>query len=183
MPADGRRLLPGIVGLLLIACAALVIAGVSIERGGENSDHRGETAEHVETGHDEHPGGHGQDLPEAHQEQPPGAHESARASEAAESGVVRTLESPAALAALAVFSVGLAALIWWRPTRVIAAAVAVVTVIAGAFDLIELLRHLSADRAGLAALAGLILALRVVTVAGAVMLLRRAGPNTSATTG
>jgi hypothetical protein len=164
---SGRRYLSAMVGLLLIVCAALVIAGVSIERGGESHTPSGETAEHVEAGHEE--------QPEAHQPQAP--------SESAESGVVRTLESPVALAALAVVSVGLAALIWWRPTRPVAVTVAVVAVIAGVFDLIELIRHLSADRGGLAALAGLILALRVVTVAGAAMLLRRAGRNTSAATG
>jgi hypothetical protein len=84
---------------------------------------------------------------------------------------------------LAVVSVGLAVLIWWRPSRPVAVTVAVVAVIAGVFDMIELIRHLSADRGGLAALAGLILALRVVTVAGAAMLLRRAGRNTSAAAG
>ncbi len=33
--ADGRRYLAALAGLLLIVCAALVIAGVSLERGGE----------------------------------------------------------------------------------------------------------------------------------------------------
>ncbi len=82
-------------------------------------------------------------------------------SEAGESALLKAGESPAALAALAVLSVGLAALIWWRPTRLVAATVAVVAALAGVFDLIELIRHLSADRDGLAAMAGLILTLRV----------------------
>jgi hypothetical protein len=164
--AGGRRFLSAIAGLLLIVCAALVIAGVSIERGGETGTRSGETAEHVETDHEE---------------QLPGAHKPSEHAQSEESGLVAALESPAALAALAVFSVGLAALIWWRPTRTVAAAVAVVAVIAGVFDLIELIRHVSADRIGLAALAGLILVLRLATVAAAVTLLRRAGRRAAAT--
>lgn len=179
--AGGQRRLSAIAGLLLIVCAALVIAGVSIERGGETGTHSGETAEHVETDHEERPGSHGQEPPGGHEEQLPGAHNPSEHAESEESGVVAALESPAALAALAVFSVGLAALIWWRPTRTVAAAVAVAAVIAGVFDLIELIRHVSADRVGLAALAGLILVLRLATVAAAVTLLRRAGRRAAAT--
>lgn len=165
-------MLSAIAGLLLIVCAALVIAGVSIERGGETGTQSGETAEHVETDHEES-GGHGQEAPRAHEELP-GAHSPSGHAESGESGVVAALESPAALAGLAVFSVALAALIWWHPTRAVAATVAVAAVVAGVFDLIELIRHLSADRVGLAALAALILVLRLATLAAAVMLLRRA---------
>jgi hypothetical protein len=172
--AGGRRYLSALAGLLLIVCAALVIAGVSIERGGETGTHSGETAEHVETDHPE-------ETPGAHEDQLPAAPAPSGHAESEESGVVGALESPAALAALAVFSVGLAALIWWRPTRAVAAAVAVVAAIAGALDLTELVRHVSADRGGLAALAGLILVLRMATVAIAVMLWRRAGERAAAT--
>lgn len=180
--ARGQRPVSAIAGLLLIVCAALVIAGVSIERGGETGTHSGETAEHVETDHEEQPGSHGQEPPGVHEEQPPAAaaQTPSEHAESEESGVVGALESPAALAALAVSSVGLAALIWWRPTRTVAAAVAVAAVIAGGFDLIELIRHVSADRVGLAALAGLILVLRLATVAAAVTLLRRAGRRLAA---
>jgi hypothetical protein len=76
------------------------------------------------------------------------------------------------LTGLAVVSVPLAAAVWRRLTRLVTGAMAVFTVGAGVFDAVEIGRQLSADRAGLAVLAGVIVLLRVATLAGAVTLSR-----------
>jgi hypothetical protein len=158
MTTGVRRALPALVGVLLVVCAGLVIVGVAIERGGETDTHTGEvveSGEHVEAGHHD-----------------PAAE--ATHAEAGESAMVEALESPAALAGLAVVSIGLAVLVWRRPIRAVVAAVVVVAVVAGVFDVIEFGRHLSGDRIGLALLAGSIAVLRVATVVGALLLWRPA---------
>jgi hypothetical protein len=160
-PVDWRRTLPAVVGLLMVVCAAMVIIGVSIERGGEGHADTGtvESTEHTE-------GEHAESSEGTHAEEP--VHE-----EGAVLGV--SIESLAALVGLAVVSVGLAVLVWRRPTRLVVGAVIVFTVSAGVLDVIEISRQVSADRASLVVLAGLIVLLRVATVACAAMLWRTAG--------
>jgi hypothetical protein len=172
-PAAWRRVLPATVGLLLVACAALVIIGLTIERG---------SSPHVETGVVE-PTQHSESAEgtqaETGDEQPPvnTAH-----SESAEGEAVLgvPIESPVALAGLAVVSVALAALVWRRATRPVTGVVIVFTVAAGALDVAEISRQLSGDRVGLAVLAGLIALLRVATVTGATVLWRAAPTHTAA---
>ncbi|HEV8560158.1 MAG TPA: hypothetical protein VGR06_27815 [Actinophytocola sp.] len=163
-----RRALPAAVGLLLVVCAALVIIGVLIERGGETHTEGGvaATTEHTE-GERAEPG----------EERPP-------AEDAGDETVVGIrLESPAALVGLAVVSVGLAVWLWRRPARPAAGVVTVFTVAAGVLDVAEISRQLAADQTGLVVLAGLIVLLRLVTVAGAVALWRSISPAGSAPAG
>src|SRR5262245_24636301 len=154
-----RRILPALVGLLLVLSAALVILGVSLERRSETHTGNGEVAESVERGHDEHGGDESVGRAD---------------DEAREPDFVTSLESPAVLAGLAVVSVGLAVLVWRRPNRPVAATVAAIAAAASVADVLELTRHLSAGRTGLAVLAAVIVVLRILTVAGALALLRNA---------
>jgi hypothetical protein len=172
-PAAWRRALPAVVGLLLVVCAALVIIGVTIERGGEAHTDTGVAS----TGHSEGAeGGHAETGGEQpHADSP--AHQEGAAAEAV-LGV--PIESPAALVGLAV---GLAALVWRRPTRLVTGVVVVFTVAAGVLDVAEISRQLSADRAWLAVLAGLIAVLRVATLAGAAVLWRAAATRAAAAAG
>ena len=172
-PATSRRslpsVLPAIVGVLLVACAALVIVGVGLERSGEagHADTGAvESAEHAE-GENAEPGEESHDENTVHDEE-------------ALLGI--PIESPPALVGLAVGSVGLALLVWRRPTRLVAGAVIVVSVGAGVLDVVEIGRQLSADRMGLAVLAVLIAVLRVVTVTGAAVLWRAAQPRAATST-
>jgi hypothetical protein len=161
-----RRALPASVGLLLVLCAALVILGVSLERGGETHTGTGEVTESVEPGrHDEHAGDESSEHVDI--ERHADTHDG-------ESALAEALESPAALSGLAIVSLALAVLVWRRPTRWVTLTVAVASVAAGVADGIEVGRHLSADRSGLAVLAAAILLLRIITVAGAIMLWRTA---------
>ena len=160
-----RRNLPTLVGLLLVLSAALVILGVSLERGSETHSGNAEVAETVERGHDEHGG----DESTGHADE-----------EAGEPAFVKSLESPAVLAGLAVVSVGLAVLVWRRPNKPVTATVAVTATAAGVADVLELTRHLSAERTGLAVLAVVIVILRVLTVTGALVLWRNASRPASA---
>jgi hypothetical protein len=161
-----RRALPALLGALLVVCAALVIIGVSLERGAAHTDggavagssEQGESAEQrAAEGAAPRPGGQ---------------------VETAETLLGVSLESPWTLAGMAVISVGLAVLVWRRPTRVVAVAVIVVAVGAGVLEVAEVVRQLSADRAGLAVLPMLNAVLRVAIVAGAVVLWRAARPDT-----
>jgi hypothetical protein len=84
-------------------------------------------------------------------------------------------ETPLPLIGLAVLSIVLAVWVWRWPSRVAVGAVIVVTTGAGVFDVVEVGRQLSADRAGLAVLAVVIVALRVVTLAAAAGCIRYLG--------
>lgn len=165
-PAAWRRTLPAMIGALLVVCAALVIIGVSLERGGEQG--------HTDTGavesseHTETEGEHAESREQPHTE---------------ETLLGAAIESPAALVGLGVVSVALAALVWRRPTRPVAGAVIVFTIAAGVLDVVEISRQLSADRGGLAVLAMVIALLRVATLAGAAMLWRTMPARTAAPAG
>jgi hypothetical protein len=147
--------------------AALVIIGVSIERGGEGHADTGavESTERTE-------GEHAESSEGTHHEEPVHADAAVHKEETV---LGMPIESPAALVGLAVVSLGLAVLVWRRPTRLVTGGVVVFTVAAGVLDVVEISRQVTADRAGLVVLAGLIVLLRVVTVAGAAMLWRTAG--------
>lgn len=164
-PAAWRRTLPAMIGALLVVCAALVIIGVSLEHGGDTHTDTGavESSEHTET-----EGEHAESGEQPHTE---------------ETLLGAAIESPAALVGLGVVSVGLAALVWRRPTRPVAGAVIVFTIAAGVLDVVEISRQLSADRGGLAVLAMVIALLRVATLAGAAMLWRTMPARTAAPAG
>ncbi len=181
-PATRHRalsgVLPAVVGVLLVVCAALVIVGVSLERNGEDSHTDTgavESTEHAEGEND----GSGE---ETHDENAGRGENTGRGEDAVhdeEAVLGMRIESPAALAGLAVVSVGMALLVWRRPTRLVTAAVVVVSVGAGVLDAMEIGRQLSADRVGLAALAVVIAVLRLATVTGAAVLWRTTQPRTA----
>lgn len=165
------RVLPAVVAMLLLACAALLIAGGSIEKSTESGTHAAPETSVVETpGHNERAEHSAEGaVPEQTGEGGPG-----------ESVLGVPLESPAALAAMAVVSVALA-LLGRPPIRVVTGAVVMFAVAAGVLDVAEVVRQVAADRTGLAALAALIALLRAAILVGAALLWRaaRSRPTTS----
>ena len=146
--------------------AAVVILGVSLEPDTETHSRGDQVTEPAEHRQGEH------------RDAPSSEHAGA---EVGESALMATLESPAGLLGLAAVSAGLAALVWRHPRRTTAAAVGAFATAAGALDVLELTRHLAADRDGLAGLAAVILISRILAVAGALALWRAATPRATAT--
>ena len=99
-----------------------------------------------------------------------------RGGEAAERLTGINVESPRVVALGVVVSIALAAAVWLRPNRAVSATVAAFTAAALVLDIIEINHQIGADRIGLAALAGVIAALRVATIIGSAYLLRTHRP-------
>jgi hypothetical protein len=169
---DWHRRLPAALALLLMAGAALVLLGATVEHRGAS-----ETGRAVEssagTSHTEQAGeaggGEGGESAKAN-----GHQIGEVAGEQSENETVLgvRVESPVALTALVSASAGLAVLVWRRPTRLVAAAVVAFALAAGAFDVAEIDRQLSAERTVLALLAVTVLLLRAATVTAAALLWR-----------
>lgn len=162
-----RRVLPAVVGALLLVCASLVIVGVSIEHGSEAGSGTG-LAVSSEHGQSHEGANEGAETAE-----PEHAGSGERIEAEGQASVLGVpIESPAALTGLAVVSVALAVLVWRRPTRLVVGGVVVFTVAAGVLDVAEIGRQFSGDRVDLAVLAMVIVLLRLTTLAGATVLWR-----------
>ena len=161
-----RRWVAGIVAVLLVAAAALLILGVVFERHTESgAEHPvvAATGERQESHHDESTEG-------THAE--PATAPGNRGGEAAERLTGISVESTWVVALGAVASLALAVAVWLRPNRPVIAMVVTFTAAALVLDMVEISHQLGADRIGLAALAGVIAALRVATIAGSAYLYR-----------
>lgn len=165
------------IAILLLATAALFVIGASIER---NS-----AAEHTETSqgasdpiagegtaaHEEQEGaGTGEGQSAAHTDG------SGKATEAVETEPLAPLEAPAAAVGLVVVSILLAAAVYFRPSRLALAVVAIVTVVAASLDVVELIHQVKEAREGIAVLVAVILLLRIATLAGTARLWKRLSP-------
>lgn len=160
-----RRRVAAVVAVLLVAAAALVVVGILLERHAEAGEHPvvAATSERHEGHHDESTEG-------VHTE--PTTAPNSRGGEAAERVTGISVESPAIVALGAIASVALAVAVWLRPNRAVIAIVAVFTAAALVLDVLEVSHQLGAARIGLAALAGLIAAVRVATLVSSAYLFR-----------
>jgi hypothetical protein len=152
-----RRWLPAVLALLLVAAAALLVVGVSLERGDRDAaaaTRSGEVGPDESTGEGEAAGHTG--------------------AAAAEAPLGLPLESTGAVAALVVGSLALAAAVWRRPVRLVLGVVAAFAIVAGVLDVTEASHQLDDSHTGLAALAGAIATTRVLVVLGAGWLWRTA---------
>lgn len=167
MPATKPRsaALPAVIAALLILGASLLALGVILERAGEQehatstSESSAESAE-ASTGHSEGEAAEGVSS------------EPGPEGEGERTVLGIPIESPWAIGAFVLVSVALAYLVWRRPSRPVLAAVAVFSLASGIFDVVEIGAQLDAGRSGLALLAGVIAATRLVVLIGAVMLSR-----------
>jgi hypothetical protein len=146
------------VAVLLVAAAALLVVGILLERRTESgAEHPvvATTGEQQESHHDESTEG-------AHSESgiAPGNSDG----EAAERLTGISVESPWVVALGAVVSIALAVAVWLRPNRPVIATVVAFTAAALVLDVLEISHQLGVDHIGLAALAGVIAALRVATI-------------------
>lgn len=165
-PSRVRHWVAAAVAVLLVAAAALLVVGVLLERHAESgAEHRvvAATGEQQESHHDESTEG-------AHAE--PGTAPGTRGVEAAERLTGISVESPAIVAVGVIASLALAVAVWLRPNRAVIAIVVAFTAAALVLDIIEINHQIGADRIGLAALAGVITALRVATIIGSAYLFR-----------
>jgi hypothetical protein len=153
-----RQRVAATVAALLVAAATLLVVGVLLER-------------HVEavTGHP--PAAATSDYQDSH-------HDESTEGTHAESGIPAVepvhgvgIESPWIVTLRAIASIALAVAVWRHPTRPVIAVVVAFTAAALVLDVIEILHQLGEGRIVLAALAGVIIALRVATI-GAAYLLR-----------
>jgi Flp pilus assembly protein TadB len=154
------------VAVLLVAATALLIVGILLERHTESgAEHPvvAATGEQQESQHDESTEG-------AHAET--GTAPGTRGMEAAERLTGISVESPAIVALGAVASLALAVAVWLRPNRAVIVIVVAFTAAALVLDVLEINHQIGADRIGLAALAGVIAALRVGTIVGSGYLYR-----------
>jgi Flp pilus assembly protein TadB len=159
-----RRRVAAVVAVLLVAAAALLVVGILLERHTESGEHPVvATREQQETHHDESTEG-------VHTE--PATAPGNRGGEAAERLTGISVESPWVVALGAIASVALAVAVWLRPNRPVIAIVVVFTAAALVLDVLEVSHQLGADHIGLAALAGVIAALRVATIMGGGYLFR-----------
>lgn len=162
-----RGRLPAVLALLLAACAVLLIIGVSIEHSSASDRHDARPAaadQYKHEGEGEGEGEHAGEGTEAHTEQ--------AGSESSETVLGVSIESPGTVGAMTVVSVALAALVWRRPTRPVTAVLVAFAVGAGVLDVAEVGHQVTEDRMGLASLAALIAALRLLVLVGAVALWR-----------
>ena len=165
MTAGARRRAAAAVAILLVATAALLVFGVVVERHAVSGvEQHGVTAIAGEQGKG-HPDESGEST---HAE--PGA--PADGANAGESVTVRALESPWVIGVGTIAAIALAVAVWRRPTRPVIAIVVAFTVAGVVFDIIEIGHQISERRIGLAVLAGVIVALRAATIAGAGYLYR-----------
>ena len=143
---------PRIVAILLLLAAAPVIVGITVESAQRHTE-TSVTSEHTESG-------------DGHVEPGTGA----GLEGATLLGI--PLESPLFIGGLAVGSLVLAATIWFRPARATAVLVIAFSIGAGAFDIAEIQHQATDGAGGLLAVAALVVALRVLAIAGSVMVLR-----------
>jgi Flp pilus assembly protein TadB len=154
-----RHWVAAAVAVLLVAAAALLVVGILLER------HTEPGAEHpIVTSTTEQQQSH-------HDESTEGGHAESgitndSGGEAAERLTGISAESPWIVTLGAVVSVALAVAVWLRPNRLVIVTVVVFTAAALVLDVLEINYQLGADRIGLAALAGVIAALRVATIIG-----------------
>jgi hypothetical protein len=161
-----RRWAAGIVAGLLVAAAALLILGVVFE------GHTESGAEHpvvAATGEPQE-GHHDESTEGTHAE--PATGPDNPGGEAAERLTGISVESTLVVTLGAVASIALAVAVWLRPSRPVLAMVVTFTAAALVLDTLEISHQLRADRIALAALAGVIAALRVATIAGSAYLYR-----------
>jgi hypothetical protein len=150
-PRAPVRTLPAVLAALLVVCAALLVVGVALEHRSEPTRASIEPSGHEEGQHDEQ-----------------GGAESNTGESETVLGV--PIESPGAVAGFAAISVALAAVVWRRPGRSTAVAVAVVAAAATALDVAEVSHQLGEDHSGLAVLAAVIALGHLIIVAGAAVL-------------
>jgi Flp pilus assembly protein TadB len=165
-----RHWVAAAVAVLLVAAAALLVVGILLERHTESgAEHPvvAATGQPQESHHDESTQG-------AHAE--PGTAPGNRGGEAAERLTGISVESPWVVALGAIASVALAVAVWLRPNRPVIAIVVAFTAAALVLDVLEINHQIGADRIGLAALAGVIAALRVATIIGSGYLFRSRHP-------
>jgi Flp pilus assembly protein TadB len=161
-----RHWVAAAVAVLLVAAAALLVVGALLERHAESGTEHpvvAVTGEQQESHHDESTDG-------VHAE--PGTAPGNRGGEAAERLTGINVESPWVVALGAVVSVALAVAVWLHPNRPVIATVVAFTAAALVLDVLEINYQLGADRIGMAALAGVIAALRVATLVGSGYLYR-----------
>jgi hypothetical protein len=157
--------LPLLIAVLLVVAAALFGVGVAMEHSGGDTHAAVATtgsAGHTETGQE---GSESGTAPAGHSE-----------TATSERVLGIALESPATVTAAVVVSLLLAGLVWRYPRRPVLIVVALFAAGAAVFDVAEVARQVSADRAGVAALAVVVAVLHVaVVVVAATVLLRPAG--------
>jgi hypothetical protein len=165
-PSRVRHWVAAAVAVLLVAAAALLVVGVLLERHTESgAEHPvvAATGEQRESHHDESTEG----APGE-----PGTAPGNRGGEAAERLTGVNVESPWVVALGALVSIALAVAVWLRPNRPVIGTVVVFTAAALVLDIFEINHQIEVDRVGLAALAGVIAALRVATIIGSAYLFR-----------
>jgi hypothetical protein len=157
------------VAVMLVAAAALLVVGILLERHAEAG------AEHpvVATSGEQQESHHDESTEGAPAE---GTAPGNRGGEAAERLTGISVESPWVVALGAIASVALAVAVWLRPNRAVLVIVVVFTAAALVLDVLEINHQPGADRIGLAALAGVIAALRVATIVGSGYLYRSRHP-------
>ena len=157
--SGARRRVAAVVAVLLVAAAALLVVGVLLERHIESGAQQpvvgATTGEQQESHHDESTEG-------VHAE--PGTAPGNRGGEAAEELTGIVVESPWVVALGAVVSIAFAVAVWLRPNRAVIIAVVAFTAAALVLDILEISHQLGVGRIGLAALAGVIAALRIATI-------------------
>jgi Flp pilus assembly protein TadB len=153
-----RHRVAAAVAVLLVAAAALLVVGILLERHTDSGTEHpvvAATGEQQQSHHDESAEG-------THAE--PGTAPDNRGVEAAERLTGISVESPWVVALGAIASVALAVAVWLRPNRAVIAIVVAFTAAALVLDVLEINHQIGANRIGLAALAGVIAALRVTTI-------------------
>ena len=148
------------VAVLLIAAAALLVAGVFLERHAESGTQHSVVA----TSTEQHAGSHDESAEGRHAEGAPPASDSGI--EAAEQHTGIGVESPLVVALGTVAAVALAVIVWRRPSRPVIATVVAFTAAAVVLDVLEIKHQAAEGRTALVLLATFIVAIRVTTVAG-----------------
>ncbi|MBT2517175.1 hypothetical protein J7E29_06995 [Streptomyces sp. ISL-90] len=153
--STARRWPPRVVAILLLLAAALVVIGVTTEATQGHTE-PGTTSEHGENNE----GG------EAHEES---------GTEVGLEGATLAgipLESPLFIGGLAAASVVLAVAIWLWPGRATAALVIAFSIGAGIFDVAEIQHQAAEGNGALLAAAVVVVTLRILTIAGSVVIFR-----------
>jgi hypothetical protein len=148
-----RHRVAAAVAVLLVAAAALLILGVLLERHTESG-----TEHPIVAATGEQADGHHTEPTEATHTQPHSG------GEAAERLTGISTESPWIVALGSIASIAVAVVVWLRPNRPVIIGVVAFTAAALVLDILEISHQLGAGRIELAALAGVIAALRVATI-------------------
>lgn len=156
------------VAVLLIAAAALVVAGVFLEGRAESGVQHSVGETHAE----HHEGHHDESVVGAHTEVEPPAKEAGAEVTEHQPGV--GVESPWIVALGTLAAAALAFAVWRRPSRPVLAMVIAFTTAAGVLDVFELKHQAAEGRTGLVLLAAAIVTVRVATVVGCGYLYRTA---------